>query len=139
MLSDFTELWQLYFGLLFMATVVHAPGGLAGIVMMHRPLWRAGTIWRLAPAYALLLVPVGLISAGGLMMIEMAAHLRMKAAEGSAMSAAGIAYDAASWRPWALSLVAIAVGLVLVRRAWRHVEAVWDDARTAAKEKGVAA
>lgn len=31
MLSDVTEIWQLYFGLLFIATVIFAPGGIAGL------------------------------------------------------------------------------------------------------------
>jgi branched-chain amino acid transport system permease protein len=139
MLSDFTEVWQLYFGLLFMATVVHAPGGLAGIVMMHRPIWRAGALWRLLPAYALLAVPVGFISFGAAMTVEMAAHLRVKAAEGSGMAMAGIAFDAASWKPWALAAAALLVGLLTVRFAWRYVGAVWDAARAIAKEKGLAA
>ena len=43
MLSDITEVWQLYFGLLFIAVVMYAPGGLAGLIMMHRPAWRAGS------------------------------------------------------------------------------------------------
>lgn len=139
MLSDFTEVWQLYFGLLFMATVVHAPGGLAGLVMMHRPIWRAGALWKLLPAYALLLVPVGLIAGGAVMAIEMVTHLRVKAAEGSMMTMAGIAFDTASWRPWALALAALGVGLFLVRFGWRNVGAVWDGARTVAREKGLAA
>ena len=37
MLSDVTEIWQLYFGLMFIAVVMFAPGGLAGLLMMHAP------------------------------------------------------------------------------------------------------
>ena len=36
MLSDVTEVWQLYFGLMFIATVMYAPGGLAGL---HHDAW----------------------------------------------------------------------------------------------------
>ena len=39
-LSDVTEIWQLYFGLMFIAVVMFAPGGLAGLLMMHVPLMR---------------------------------------------------------------------------------------------------
>ncbi|MFL5074806.1 MAG: branched-chain amino acid ABC transporter permease, partial [Microvirga sp.] len=42
MLSDVTEIWQLYFGLMFIVIVMFAPNGVAGLIMMHRPLWRAG-------------------------------------------------------------------------------------------------
>ena len=35
MLSDLTDVWQLYFGLLFIGVVMFAPGGIAGLVMLH--------------------------------------------------------------------------------------------------------
>jgi branched-chain amino acid transport system permease protein len=139
MLSDFTDVWQLYFGLLFMATVVHAPGGLAGIVMMHRPFWRAGVLGRVVRSYALLAVPVALITAGAVMVIEMTSRLRVRAAEGAMVRIFGAAWDTGSWKPWALAVVLVAVGGALVRLAWRAVARVWDEARTVAKEKGVAA
>ena len=44
MLSDLTEVWQLYFGLMFIAVVMFAPGGIAGLMMMHRPLVTRGTL-----------------------------------------------------------------------------------------------
>src|SRR5262245_49720187 len=37
-LPDVTDVWQLYFGLLFIATVMFAPEGIAHLIMMHRPL-----------------------------------------------------------------------------------------------------
>ena len=47
MLSDITEVWQLYFGLLFVGMVMFAPFGISGLMMMHAPLWRARVLWRL--------------------------------------------------------------------------------------------
>ena len=41
-----TTVWQLYFGLIFIAVVMFAPGGIAGLVMMHRPLLSAGNARR---------------------------------------------------------------------------------------------
>ena len=41
MLSDVTDVWQLYFGLLFIGMVMFAPDGIAGLLMMHQPLWQA--------------------------------------------------------------------------------------------------
>ena len=43
-LSDLTQVWQLYFGLIFIAVVLFAPGGITGLLMMHRPLLKAGTL-----------------------------------------------------------------------------------------------
>ncbi len=50
-LSDLTPVWQLYFGLIFIAVVMFAPGGITGLLMMHRPLLRAGTLSRVLPSY----------------------------------------------------------------------------------------
>ncbi len=44
-LTDLTTVWQLYFGIIFIGIVMFAPGGIAGLLMMHRPLIRAGTLW----------------------------------------------------------------------------------------------
>ena len=51
MLSDYTGIWLLYLGLLFLATVLFVPAGLAGILMLHAPAWRAGRLGRLVGPY----------------------------------------------------------------------------------------
>jgi branched-chain amino acid transport system permease protein len=139
MLSDMTEVWQLYFGLLFIATVMYAPGGLAGLIMMHSSIWRAGAIGRLLPAYALALIPLALVAFGAVLIIEMTTHLSVKASEGSMMKTAGFIYDTKSWQPWAVAIVALAGGSYLTRMVWRRVGVAWDAARAAALEKGLAA
>jgi branched-chain amino acid transport system permease protein len=138
MLSDITEVWQLYFGLMFIAAVMYAPGGLAGLIMMHGPVWRAGALSRLLPAYALLLVPLALALGGAVMIIEMVTHLFVKASEGSVMTMAGFTYDIASWRPWAVALIALIAGALLSRLAWRPVGAAWEAAQADARQKGFA-
>ena len=63
MLSDLTEAWQLYFGLMFVAAVMFAPNGIAGLLTMHEPLWAARayrSMGRLAAAY-LLALPAALL------------------------------------------------------------------------------
>lgn len=138
MLSDVTEVWQIYFGLLFIGTVLHAPGGMAGVVMIHRPVWRAGAMAGLLRAYALLLVPAAIAAAGAVLIVEMAARLRAQAGSGPVMRAAGIALDAGSWRPWALAVACLVAGSALGRFTWRRVEAAWEEARAIAREKGLA-
>ncbi|HET9652536.1 MAG TPA: branched-chain amino acid ABC transporter permease, partial [Usitatibacter sp.] len=43
-LSDYTNAWLLYLGLLFMGIVVVAPAGLAGVLAAHLRAWRARTL-----------------------------------------------------------------------------------------------
>jgi branched-chain amino acid transport system permease protein len=139
MLSDITEVWQLYFGLLFIAVVMYAPGGLAGLIMMHRPAWRAGSFWSLLPAYALLIVPVLLIAGGLALIVEMLAHWGLRSVEGSSMKTFGIVYDSKTWKPWTAAIVAVVVGGWLVRVIWPRVASQWDKAQAVAREKGLAA
>ena len=89
MLSDLTDVWQLYFGLLFVAVVMFAPNGIAGLVMRHEPLWQArayGSMLRLAFAYLIALGPALLLLAGLILVIEMGYHLSVKASEGPTIS-----------------------------------------------------
>jgi branched-chain amino acid transport system permease protein len=137
MLSDVTEVWQLYFGLMFIATVMYAPGGLAGLIMMHGPIWRAGALSGLLAAYALLLVPIALLTVAAVLVIEMTTHLGVKAAEGTAMKMGGISFDAKSWLAWGLALFLLVAGGALARLAWGRVAAAWDRAQGIAREKGL--
>ena len=41
-----TDVWQLYFGLMFMAGVIYLPGGIASSWTMQIPPWRAGRLAR---------------------------------------------------------------------------------------------
>src|SRR3989442_10084553 len=51
MLSDYTGMWLLYLGVLFLATVLFVPMGLAGVLMLHAPAWRARRIGGLRGAH----------------------------------------------------------------------------------------
>ena len=71
MLSDYTGMWLLYVGILFLATVLWAPVGLAGILMLHAPAWHAGRAGRLVGPYAVAGV-LGLVAAVGVVgLLEM--------------------------------------------------------------------
>jgi branched-chain amino acid transport system permease protein len=138
MLSDVTEFWQLYFGLMFVAAVMYAPGGLAGLLMLHAPLWRAGTLVRLVPSYLMMLVPLLLIGGAGVLIVEMAAHLAVKASEGTTVRFAGLVFDARSWLPWLAAVAALGAGVLAGRFALARTAAAWERGLAVAREKGVA-
>jgi branched-chain amino acid transport system permease protein len=128
MLSDLTPVWQLYFGLLFIAMVMFAPFGIAGLVMMHRPLWRAGTLLRVLPAYLLALVPFLVMLAGAVLMVEMFHHMAVKAAEGPAMTFAGIRFRTNAVGPWIAGILMAGGGFMLFRRTLPGVVEAWSRA-----------
>jgi len=133
MLSDVTEIWQLYFGLMFIAVVMFAPGGLAGLLMMHAPLLRARVLHRLAGPYLLLLAAALIAAAGAILVIELGHHLMAKASDGSVMRMFGVSFDTASVSPWLIAATLVAAGALLTRIVWPIATQAWNDAIAAAR------
>ncbi len=136
MLSDVTDVWQLYFGLLFIGMVMFAPNGIAGLLMMHRPLWQArahGSMLRLCVAYLVALVPALFLLTGLILVIEMTYHLSVKASEGTMITIFHVALDTVGTTPWVVAAVCVAGGFFLFRLTWPLVGAAWHDALTHAQ------
>jgi branched-chain amino acid transport system permease protein len=136
MLSDVTEVWQLYFGLLFIGVVMFAPNGIAGLVTMHAPLLRArvyGPLRRLAFSYLIALMPALATLAGLIALIEMTYHRSVKASDGATISLFRLTLDTTSVLPWLAAIVLLAGGFLLFRRTWPVVGAAWHDALLAAR------
>jgi len=138
-LSDLTPVWQLYFGLIFIAVVMYAPGGLTGLLMMHRPLIRAGTLTRVLPSYAVAFVPTLAMITGLMLAIETVVHFTVNPGDDSHIKSFGIPFDAASPYIWTIAALLIVGGFVLARKSWTRVAHAWDEALGSAREKGFAA
>lgn len=128
MLSDYTGLWLLYLGVLFLATVMFVPTGFAGLLMMHEPARRAGRLHRLAGPY-LAAGAVGLVAVSGLIGVLELVHFRTAGPAGRTTTRLfGMTMDAASALPWVVfAALAVAGSLALWRLAPR-VAAAWDAA-----------
>ncbi|WP_339860092.1 branched-chain amino acid ABC transporter permease [Thalassospira alkalitolerans] len=130
MLSDITDVWQLYFGLLFIGMVMYAPNGLAGLLALQQPLLQTRQLHRVAPYYALALAP-GLVAVTGLsMVIEMTYQLSVKTAAGPAMEFFGVTFNANVPLPWIIAVVLFAAGVWLFLRAARLAGHVYSEAVT---------
>ena len=141
MLSDVTDVWQLYFGLLFIGMVMFAPSGIAGLLMMHAPLWQArayGAMLRLTLAYLVALAPALVLLAGLILVIEMTYRLSVKASEGTVITVFHVALDSASATPWVVAAALLGGGFWLFRMTWPVVSAAWHDAFAKAHGAGKA-
>jgi branched-chain amino acid transport system permease protein len=136
MLSDVTAIWQLYFGLLFIVIVMFAPNGIAGLLAMHQPLWRAGVLHRLAPAYLVGLVPLAVMTLGAILAIEMAHRFAARASDGPDMTFLRIPLDVTRPLPWLVAAAMTIGGLLLFRRTWPFVASAWNEATLAARGRG---
>ena len=139
MLSDVTEVWQLYFGLLFIGMVMFAPQGIAGLIAMHEPLWQAGAyraMLRLAMTYLIALLPALICLAGAILVVEMTYHISVKASDGPAISLFHLTLDTTSVKSWLAAAVLLGGGFVLFRLTWPLVGAAWHDAFVEARGAG---
>ena len=138
-LSDLTQVWQLYFGLIFIAVVMFAPGGLTGLLMKHRPLLKAGTLNKVLPSYLIALVPTLAMVAGLMLAIETIVHFTVNPTDDSHIRSFGVSFDAASPLIWATAAILSIGGFAVARLTWRQVAHAWDDASSVARDKGIAA
>jgi branched-chain amino acid transport system permease protein len=130
-LSDVTDVWELYLGLLFIGMVMFAPEGLAGLLARQRPLLEGWQFHKVAPYYLLALLP-GLVAIVGLsLVIEMTDHLTAHAADGATMTFGSITFDASSPLPWLVAVVLLAGGLTAFLRAARVAGNAYSDALAA--------
>ncbi len=127
--SSVTQAWMLYFGLFFVAMVLYAPGGIASFVVNHERVWCAGLLRRLLPVYALAAVPALIVTAGVVAMVEMA-YAIVESIGDVRMRLFGIALNPRTAPPWAIALLAIVAGVLLLRRAARAIGARWQDLNT---------
>jgi branched-chain amino acid transport system permease protein len=135
-LSDLTQVWQLYFGLIFIAVVLFAPGGITGLVMMHRPLVEGANLSKVIPSYLVSLVPTLAMIAGLVLSVETIVHYTVNPGDDPHIKAFGVGFDAASPYIWALAAVLLIGGFLVARKTWQWVAHAWDNAATIAREKG---
>jgi len=100
MLSDYTAVWLLYVGLVFLAAVLFVPAGLAGVLAMHAPVWRAGRLGSLVGPYLaagalVLTTTIGLIGC-----LEMVHGLASSTAGGGIRRLFWVTVNVRSVPPW---------------------------------------
>jgi branched-chain amino acid transport system permease protein len=141
-LSDFSEIWVLYFGILFVTIILFAPYGLSGILMMHVQFWRGpigksfARLFRLLGAYLVAAIPALIMLAGGILLIEMIHHVAQKGAEGANMHFLRRSYltiNTHTVLPWVGAVVALIAGFFAFRFTWPTVANAWNNALADAK------
>jgi branched-chain amino acid transport system permease protein len=127
-LSDYTTAWQLYLGLFFMAIVLFAPGGLAGLIMMHGPIVRTRVFGRLVRSYALAVAAGLVMLVGAIALLEINYRLSTQPESGSHMKLFWIGIDTSTPWPWIVAAVLAIGGFLAFRKTWRPVAAAWQRA-----------
>jgi branched-chain amino acid transport system permease protein len=118
--------WLVYVGVLFIAMVIFAPTGLAGIIQAHEPIRRGGRLRLLVVPYLRLLVPAAAVVFGFVGVVELMSFLTIGAAQGKKLVLMGTPIEVKAWTPWLVS-----VGSLVLGGLWLRIEAtgfhrVWE-------------
>ncbi len=125
-LSLYTEIWQLYLGILFVLTVMFFPTGLTGLIAMHFRPYKLGKIKLLYEPYAKLLVPGLALVLSGAALMEILFHSRNAGLGEEEMSLFGISFNSHAWLPLIVVLAVLGVSLFIVMRLAPSLREAWD-------------
>lgn len=132
-LSDYTTAWQLYLGLFFIAVVLFAPGGLSGLLLMHRPILRTRGFLGVLRMYAIAAVPGLFAAVGAITLLEINYRRATQPDAGTLMRLFWLDVDASTPWPWLAALALLAAGAFFFRRSWPLIARAWQRASDEAR------
>jgi branched-chain amino acid transport system permease protein len=124
-LSELTQAWYLYLGLIFTFMVMYAPGGIASLIMMNLRVASFGKLRPLLLPYLVLFAGAALALAGASAMIEMVYHLQLNEVLGPEMNFAGVSLNAKGLGSWLGSAALLLVGVLLFEFGRRRFVPLW--------------
>jgi branched-chain amino acid transport system permease protein len=129
LLSELTQAWLLYLGLIFVFMVMFAPGGFSSLIMMNLRVAAFGKLRPLLASYLALLGTALTMLVGAGAMIEMVYHLQLHEALGPELKFMGAALNVKGLDSWFGAGFVLLVGVALfevVRREfikqWGHTQ-----------------
>jgi branched-chain amino acid transport system permease protein len=125
-LSLLSNAWLVYVGILFIAMVMFAPGGLSGIILAHRPMARAGRLGRLGVPYLRMVLPALATIFGLVAVVELLSFLTIGEAAGRKLVLFGGSIDVHQATPWIVAAVCLLGGGVWLRREGRAFHRAWE-------------
>ena len=130
LLSNYSDLWMLYLGIMFLLTVLFLPRGFAGFIMMHQVAWVKGSIKKLVIPYLLTGIPAFLLMLSAVALVEMS-HV-----EAGALQFMGFALDPALLTDWMMVGIVGIGSLIAVRKSVPRLRDAWESANTIPNEDG---
>ncbi len=126
LLSELTQAWLLYLGLVFTFMVMYAPGGISSLIMMNLRVASFGKLRPLLGSYLALAAAALTIFLGAGAMIEMVYHLQLNEALGPNMKFLGATLNAKGFDSWFGAVFVLAVGLVMFELVRRQFVKEWS-------------
>ncbi len=130
-IGGMTHAWLLYFGLFFLFMVLMAPGGIASVIAIQRNLWQAGLFGRMLPHYLATALPVLVLVAGLVGLVELSYALLAGEGVGAGDTATRVMSMELHLNtpgPWLATLGTTALGLALTRWIGGRTRVAWNAA-----------
>ena len=134
-LADITEAWLLYLGLTFSAIVMFAPGGLAGLIVMHGPIAKTNKnlLTSLIKPYLFAIGSIITVLIGMIGIIEML-YFRSLISKGEGeVIIFWTEFNANGMMSWLLFVALILLGIFLSKRTFPMAKESWDNAISVVK------
>jgi branched-chain amino acid transport system permease protein len=129
LLSELTQAWLLYLGLVFTFMVMFAPGGISSLIMMNLRVASFGKLRPLMGSYLALAGTAATVLLGAAVMIEMVYHLQLNEALGPNMKFLGATVNAKGFDAWFGACFILVVGLVMFELVRRQFVREWGTAQ----------
>ena len=126
LLSELTQAWLLYLGLVFTFMVMYAPGGISSLIMMNLRVASFGKLRPLLGSYLALAGTALTVLLGSAVMIEMVYHLQLNEALGPNMKFLGATLNAKGVDSWFGASLVLSVGVALFEVSRRQFVREWS-------------
>ena len=131
LLSELTQAWLLYLGLVFTFMVMFAPGGISSLIMMNLRVASFGKLRPLLASYLALAGTAAVAVLGAAVMIEMVYHLQLNEALGPVMKFMGAAINTKGFDSWFGAGMVLVVGVALFELSRRQFVREWGQVQEA--------
>ena len=126
MLSDITEAWVLYYGIIFVLVIAFAPQGISGIIMVHEPIIRNNPLLlkKLVFPYTIFLVSIIILTIGFTSIIELIHSLKSSK---DSLKVYWLNINNNNIFIWIIFSLVFIGGVLLTKKCFRLVKEKWND------------
>ena len=126
MLSDITEAWVLYYGIIFVLVIAFAPQGISGIIMVHEPIIRnnPSLLKKLVFPYTIFLVSIIILTIGFTSIIELIHSLKSSK---DSLKIYWLNINNNNIFIWIIFSLVFIGGVLLTKKCFRLVKEKWND------------
>ncbi len=126
MLSDITDAWVLYYGIIFVLVIAFAPQGISGIIMVHEPIIRnnPSLLKKLVFPYTIFLISIIILTIGFTSIIELIHSLKSNK---DSLKVYWLNINNNNIFIWMLFSLIFISGILLTKKCFRLVKEKWND------------